>query len=122
MNRNICAFAIGVGIIAVLSVAILILLYFDFPSDVGFVMWGSLAVAGFVTAVRATSRKILLATLLVFPAALLFGLENWFWQSAGKPADHYGAEGFVVVLLMSVPFGTFLCAGGGLLGWLVTRH
>lgn len=98
------------------------LLYFDIPSPVGLVVWGSLFVAGFVTAAMAASRKVLLSVLLVLPAALLFALENWLWRLAGKPADYYGTEGFMVVLLMSVPFGALLCGVGGVLGWLLTRN
>ena len=122
MSRNLRAFTVGVGVIAALSSAVMTLLYYDVPSGVALIMWGSLTAAGFVTAAMAASKKILLAVLLVFPAALLFGLENGLWQLAGKPADHIGAEGFVIVLLMSIPFGAFLCAVGGVLGWLVTRH
>ena len=122
MSSNLRAFAVGVGVIAVISAAVMTLLYFDVPSDWGLVMWGSLVVAGFVTAAMAVSRKLLLSVLLVFPAALLFVLENWLWQLAGKPADHFGAKGAVIVLLMSIPFGAFLCGVGGVLGWWVTRH
>ena len=121
-SRNLTAFAIGSATIAVMSGAVMTLLYFDVPTDLGIVMWGSLAVAGFFTAAMAEDRKLLLATLLVFPAAAIFVLENVLWQLAGKPADHFGFTGAVIVLLMSLPFGAVLCAAGGAVGWFVTRR
>lgn len=121
MSRNHRAFCVGVGIIAVLSVASMALLYFDIAVDVGLGIWASLLVAGFVAAAMAESTKVLVAVLLVLPAAILFVLENWLWQLAGKPADHFGVKGSIVVLLMSVPFGALLCAVGGFVGWFVTR-
>lgn len=121
MNKNHRAVAVGIGIIAMLSSASMILLYFDITADAGLGMWASLVVAGFVTGAMAHSRKLLLSVLLVLPASLLFALENWLWQLAGKPADHVGVEGSIIVLLMSIPFGALLCAAGGVLGLLLTR-
>lgn len=120
--RNFRAFAIGTAVIAAISSVAMALLYFDSPTDLGFAMWGSLVIAGFLTAAMAASRKLLLATLLVIPAAVIFVAENVLWQLAGKPADHFGVKGAIIVFLMSVPFGTALCALGGAAGCLVTRN
>ena len=121
MKRNLRAFAIGTAVIAVISSVVMTLLYFDVPTDLGLVMWESLVIAGFVTAAMAANRKLLLATLLVIPAAVIFVAENVLWQLAGKPADHFGVKGAIIVFLMSVPFGAVLCALGGAVGWFVTR-
>lgn len=121
MSRNLTAFAVGVSIIAVLSTAAMTLLYFDISSDIGLLMWGSLMLAGFVTAAMATNRKLLLAALLALPAAFMFALENFLWQLTGKPADLSGLEGSAIVILMSIPFGAFLCVVGGAVGWFITR-
>jgi hypothetical protein len=121
MRRNLRAFVIGTAMIAVISAAVMTLLHFGMPADIGIAMWGALVVAGFVTAVLAADRKLLLATLLVVPAAVIFVVENALWQLAGKPADHIGVKGAIIVLLMSVPFGAVLCSLGGVVGWIVTR-
>ena len=119
MSRNLTAFAVGVGIIAVLSTVAMTALYFDIAF--GLLMWSSLVLAGFVTAAMATNRKLLFAALLALPAALLFALENFLWQLAGKPADLSGLEGSVIVILVSIPFGASLCVVGGAVGWFITR-
>ena len=121
MSKNHRAFSVGVGIIAALSAASMALLFFDVAADAGLGIWASLLIAGFVAAAMAESRKLLTAVLLVLPAAILFMLENWLWQLTGEPADHFGVQGSIVVLLMSLPFGALLCAVGGLFGWLMTR-
>ena len=121
MSKNHRAFSVGVGIIAALSAASMALLFFDVAADAGLGIWASLLIAGFVAAAMAESRKLLVAVLLVLPAAILFILENWLWQLAGKPADHFGVKGSIIVLLMSLPFGALLCAVGGFFGWLMTR-
>ena len=121
MSGNLRAFAIGTTVIALASSGGMTLLYFDVAADMGLVAWASLVVGGFVTAVLAASRKMLLAALLVIPGALMFVAENLLWQAAGKPADHFGFKGAIIVLLMSIPFGAMLCMLGGAVGWLVTR-
>src|ERR1043165_489504 len=93
----------------------------DIIDNWNFLLSGSVFLAGFVTSLAAASRRFLLALAQVGPVFFLvlalFALGFRYdtrWEKAGF-------DSAIVRALLFVPLATILCAGGGGLGWLLTR-
>ncbi len=122
MNKNHKAIIAGLSVEAVALAISLGVLYRDGGSSIGFLLWGSLLVAGFVTALLARSHQIQLALVLAVPTALNFALSNLAWQFMGKSSDFPGAHGFLIVIGMTLPLALVLTGVGGVFGWLLRKQ
>jgi FtsH-binding integral membrane protein len=122
MNKNHIAILAGLLVETTVLVVCLAVLYKDSSSSIGFILWGALIVAGFTTALLASSHRIKLALVLAVPTALIFALSNVAWQHLGKPTDFPGAHGFLTVIGMTLPLAFVLNGVGGFLGWFLRKQ
>jgi hypothetical protein len=120
MTSNARAFALGTVAVFSISTVTVVAVMNGFADSFPFV-WGSLFVAGFITAYVATSQRLLLATGLAIPAAVALALFNWAWDAFGRGSDFKGLSGSLVVFGFSLVIDSFLALCGGALGALVSR-
>ena len=121
MNKNYKAILIGTLIVVIAVIASLVVLYKNNESNIGFLMWGAVLVAGFSTAFKAKSHNIILALSVAAPTAIIFAIANWVWQLTGKSSDFPGAQGFITVIGMALQVALLLSGIGGLAGYWLRR-
>jgi hypothetical protein len=121
LTANLRGYLYGLGLMATISTAGLSLALTNVIQDWTLFLLGSVFLAGFVTALTATSRRFWLALAQAGPAflvsLLLFDIGFKFdtrWENAD-----FGSA--VVRALLFIPIATVFCAAGGGLGWLLVR-
>jgi len=121
VSPNVRGFLYGTGLIAVIPSLGLGLALANVIGNWNFFLLGSVFLAGFVTALAATSRRFWLALGQVVPAvlvALVLFAVGFRYDARWENADIGSAA---VRALLFAPLALALCAVGGGLGWLLTR-
>src|SRR5690348_13699139 len=83
---------------------------------------GSMFLAGFITALAASTRRFLLALAQVVPALLTVFVLFAIGVRYDPRWENVGLEGAAIRALLISPTAAILCAAGGGLGWLLTRR
>lgn len=121
MKENIRAFILGVIVIAIVSWLSLWGMDTFKNGYIGLLSLASPLIGAFITSAMATSRKLILSTLLAMPTAIILGIENSIWQLLGKGSDFPGYKGFVTLVGLQLITSIILCSIGGLLGLLASK-
>jgi hypothetical protein len=86
------------------------------------IIWSAPFVAAALVSYVAPKRKLLLGASMTIPAVLLPLAFNGLYQLCAKPVDFAGLDGAMSLATMITPFTLLLCAGGALIGWMVSSR
>jgi hypothetical protein len=106
----------------VVSAASLALALADVIANWNHFLLGSMFLAGFITALAASTRRVLLALAQVVPALLTVFVLFAIGVRYDPRWENVGLEGAAIRALLISPTAAILCAAGGGLGWLLARR
>lgn|GEM_PF-1525520 len=121
-GRIVKAWALGMAIVLVAHGAWILSLLAGWVSGTSLLLlWGSPALAAFVSSCLAPRWKMLMGAAIAVPAAALVGVLNFTDEVLGSAVDFPGIRGALTLLMMFMAWNLLLCTATAAAGYLLTR-